>query len=194
MANKSNTPSTEPEAQTPDLPVDAGISPPIDTPRDVANAADLTNGVPDLTPTPVDPVVAEEVKKKSAKPVEAVVLTDGYDYVVRDPEDPKTVLDRRLAILGDKVLVSPAEFKRGQQIGYLGTSDDYARALLNSDAGDRGLMTDDALGAMSAFQVLAYLTNHPDEIDRVELLEEHRAEPRDEILKAVSTVRDFQAS
>lgn len=139
--------------------------------------------------------IEDRLPTKDQKLVERIVLTDGYDWVLRDPKDPKTVIERGLRVRGDVVAVTEAEARRGERGGFLGSETDLKRVVLGADAAESALPTEDELAALAPAEVLAYLANHTDDIDRVEEIENGRkGGARKEITKAIKVVRDFQES
>lgn len=136
--------------------------------------------------------IKDRIPSKGDRLVERIVLTDGYDWVLRDPADPKVVVEQGLRVRGDVVAVTEAEAKRGKKNGHLGDEADLKRIIFGVESVENRLRTDEEIAAMTPVEILAYLANHTDELGRVAELEEFRAEgPREAVEKAIKTVRDF---
>jgi hypothetical protein len=123
--------------------------------------------------------------------VEGVVLKT-YGYRKLDLRDGKTVLDRRLAEPGDKVLLTPDQSGRLAALGTVGTQEQY-ESQVSEPVSD---ISDEELSGMSSDELRAYLSQHSDNdetLARVELLEDERGDDaRPEILEAIENIRNIK--
>lgn len=97
------------------------------------------------------------------------------------------------AVAGDVVLVTEKEAERGEKLGGLAELPDGTVAGDTGDVlevnEDTGVLTDDALDALNARDLIDYVNRHPDEAERVVDAERERAKPRSTILALTDTGR-----
>lgn len=169
-------------------PLSAETGTPVTPPRE-QDANNFSAATPSSRLADID----AKLPVKNQTLVERVVLTDGYDWVLKDPQDPKQVIERGLRVRGDIVAVPESEARRGEAGGFLGSETDLKRVLYGAEAVENALPTEEVIDGWTPAQVLAYLANHTTDIDRVEEIERSRDDKgRKEVLKAIKTVRDFQ--
>lgn len=98
------------------------------------------------------------------------------------------VLERRLAKPGQIVDLTQEQADKLQPNGVVGTDQDLADLNAQKAQGPEPVRTD----LLEQSAVIAHLNQHQDddELDRVELLEEDRADgPREDVLDAINTIR-----
>lgn len=133
------------------------------------------------------------------KMVERTVLVDGYANVQPTGEPGK--FQTLLATRGEKVMVTEARAKIGEELGHLGdeAAAEQRQALREAaesgttvtainDAGEP--MSDDELAKMNAKDLIAFIGQNPGELDRVEDLESNRGEQaRTTVMDAIDAAR-----
>lgn len=89
---------------------------------------------------------------------------------------------------GDTILVSATQARRLDELGVTVDVDADLEAV--EDELEGGLATDAQLERMAAADLIAYVTQHPDERDRVRALESERKRPRATVLTATEPTPD----
>lgn len=118
----------------------------------------------------------------------ASVIFDRVAWFTGKPGTPERT--RHFANRGDEVDLPQGEYDRLLEMGAIGTEDEAQRAA--ETAGGTSPVIDEELRGMTVDQVVAYIGQNPDELDRVETMENEREQPRKGVMEAIETAREAQ--
>lgn len=114
--------------------------------------------------------------------VEKVVLADGFSWTEPDPVNGPNAHRTRFAFKGQTVKVDESTLNDDQKAA-LGSEEELTAREVVDAADEASIATDENLGAMRTEEVLAYVTQHPEEARRIIDLEKIRSRPRRAILE-----------
>lgn len=121
--------------------------------------------------------------------VERTVIWDLYAWMT-PAEGIRDRLQHNVATRGETISVSPAEARRGEELGALGTEEQAI--LADAAAQEPGVQPDEVVRGMTAPELVAYVGQHPTEAEHLRELEEERPEgkQRSTVLDAIDRVID----
>jgi hypothetical protein len=122
------------------------------------------------------------------------VLFDSYNWLTPIEGQPGKS-DFNSATRGQVIDVTQAEADRGEALGALGDAGELAILDAEAASSEGGLPDDAVLEAYNVDDLLAYLSQHPADVDRVEALEAKRgAKARVTVTRAITSTRELLAA
>lgn len=121
-----------------------------------------------------------------------LVLHDSYSRM-EPSKATRSGLEHVTYYKGAELDLEGAELERALGLGAVGDASDLAAQVVSAAEGTS--WTDEQLEASTVGDTIAYLGQHPSELDRVETLERARGGkgPRKGVLDAIAELRDAQA-